>query len=57
MRGYTAEQLAERVGVINHGELILVQDKDRLMRELGEKQLHLHLSEPLTALPEDGAAR
>ena len=32
-----AEQMADRIGVINHGELILVQDKDRLMRELGEK--------------------
>ena len=41
-----AEQMADRIGVINHGELILVQDKDRLMRELGTKQLHLHLAKP-----------
>lgn len=46
-----AEQLADRVGVINHGELILVRDKDLLMRELGKKQLMLTLSEPLAALP------
>jgi ABC-2 type transport system ATP-binding protein len=47
-----AEQMADRIGVINHGELILVQDKDRLMRELGTKQLHLQLTGPLAALPE-----
>ena len=46
-----AEQLAERVGVINHGELILVQEKDRLMQEMGKKHLTLHLSEPLDAIP------
>ena len=47
-----AEQLADRVGVINHGELILVEDKDKLMREMGRKELTLHLSEPLAAVPE-----
>jgi ABC-2 type transport system ATP-binding protein len=46
-----AEQLADRVGVINHGEIILVQEKERLMRELGKKQLALHLHESLTSIP------
>ncbi len=46
-----AEQLADRIGVINHGEIILVQEKNRLMRELGKKELVLHLSEPLPAVP------
>jgi len=52
-----AEQLADRVGVINHGELILVQEKDRLMREMGKKQLLLHLSDPLSGIPESLAGR
>ena len=47
-----AEQMAERIGVINRGELILVQDKHELMSKLGKKQLRLQLHEPLTALPE-----
>jgi ABC-2 type transport system ATP-binding protein len=47
-----AEQLADRVGVINHGELILVEDKDKLMNEMGSKELTLHLSEPVRELPE-----
>jgi ABC-2 type transport system ATP-binding protein len=46
-----AEQLADRVGIIDHGELILVREKDLLMRELGKKHLMLSLSEPLTGLP------
>ncbi len=46
-----AEQLAERVGVINHGEIILVEEKDRLMRELGKKQLALHLCDELADIP------
>ena len=46
-----AEQMADRIGVINHGEIILVQDKDRLMRELGSKQLVLELQEQLRELP------
>ena len=46
-----AEKLADRVGVINHGEIIIVQEKDRLMRELGKKQLSLHLHEPLQIIP------
>ena len=43
-----AEQMADRVGVINHGELILVEDKDRLMREMGKKELTLSLSASLS---------
>lgn len=46
-----AEQMADRVGVINHGEIILVQDKARLMRELGKKQLFLLLNQPLAEIP------
>lgn len=46
-----AEQLADRVGVINNGEIILVEDKDKLMRELGKKQLVLHLQEALQEVP------
>ena len=46
-----AEQMADRIGVINHGEIILVQDKNRLMRELGSKQLVLELQERLRELP------
>jgi ABC-2 type transport system ATP-binding protein len=47
-----AEEMADRVGVISRGELILVEDKATLMRQLGKKQLTLHLQEPLAAVPE-----
>ncbi len=46
-----AEEMADRIGVINKGELVLVEDKTVLMRKLGKKQLTLHLREPLAALP------
>jgi len=46
-----AEEMADRVGVINHGELILVEDKIALMRKLGRKQLTLHLQSPLGSIP------
>ncbi len=46
-----AEEMADRIGVISRGELILVEDKDVLMRKLGKKQLTLHLQEPLGAAP------
>jgi ABC-2 type transport system ATP-binding protein len=46
-----AEQMADRIGVINHGELLLVEDKDSLMRKLGKKQLLLSLAEPLAGVP------
>jgi ABC-2 type transport system ATP-binding protein len=47
-----AEQIADRIGIINHGEIILVQEKARLMRELGSKQLVLELQEQLRELPQ-----
>jgi ABC-2 type transport system ATP-binding protein len=47
-----AELMADRIGVINHGELILVEDKAELMRKLGTKQLTLHLQKKLEAVPE-----
>ena len=46
-----AEQMADRVGVINHGEVILVRETASLMRELGRKQLSLALNEPLASIP------
>jgi ABC-2 type transport system ATP-binding protein len=51
-----AEEMADRVGVINKGELILVEDKAELMRKLGKKQLTLQLAEPLAAVPATLAA-
>jgi ABC-2 type transport system ATP-binding protein len=47
-----AEQMADRVGVINHGEIILVEEKDKLMQDLGKKQLALELNDCLTELPD-----
>ena len=46
-----AEEMADRVGVINKGELILVEEKNELMKKLGRKVLHLQLAEPLSAVP------
>jgi ABC-2 type transport system ATP-binding protein len=46
-----AEEMADRIGVIHHGELIVVEEKSALMRKLGKRQLTLHLKEPLTAVP------
>jgi ABC-2 type transport system ATP-binding protein len=46
-----AEDMADRVGVINKGELIVVEEKAALMQKLGKKQLRLQLHEPLAALP------
>jgi ABC-2 type transport system ATP-binding protein len=46
-----AEQMADRIGVINRGELILVEDKDELMRKLGRKQLTLSLHSKLAVIP------
>ncbi|GGK17579.1 ABC transporter ATP-binding protein [Salinarimonas ramus] len=50
-----AEEMADRVGVINKGEILLVEEKTTLMRKLGRRELTLHLREPLAALP-DGVA-
>ena len=46
-----AEEMAERIGVIRRGEIVLVQDKSRLMHQLGRKRLTLQLQRPLSALP------
>ncbi len=46
-----AEEMADRIGVINKGEIILVEEKTELMRKLGQKRLTLELEEPLGALP------
>src|ERR1700733_4241261 len=47
-----AEEMADRIGVISNGELILVEDKNRLMKKLGKKQLTLHLQGQMSAIPE-----
>jgi ABC-2 type transport system ATP-binding protein len=46
-----AEEMADRVGVINKGEIILVEDKVELMHKLGKKQLAIELRDPMTAIP------
>lgn len=46
-----AEEMADRIGVITKGELIVVQEKHELMRKLGKKQLVLELQKPLDAIP------
>jgi ABC-2 type transport system ATP-binding protein len=50
-----AEEMADRIGVINQGELILVEEKVALMRKLGKKHLIVHLQKPLDAIPESVA--
>ena len=47
-----AEEIADRIGIVTKGEILLVEEKDELMRKLGKKQLILDLVEPLTSLPE-----
>src|SRR5512143_596675 len=51
-----AEEMADRIGVINKGEIILVEEKAELMRKLGKKQLTLHLQKKIDALPDGLAA-
>ncbi len=46
-----AEEMADRIGVIRDGEIILVEDKTRLMSKLGKKELRLHLQKPLEQIP------
>ncbi len=46
-----AEEMADRIGVISKGEIILIEDKTQLMRKLGKKQLTLQLQSPLAAIP------
>jgi ABC-2 type transport system ATP-binding protein len=48
-----AEEMADRIGIISKGEIILVEDKARLMQKLGKRQLTLHLQAPLAAVPAD----
>src|SRR5258705_5724959 len=51
-----AEEMADRIGVINKGEIILVEDKVELMRKLGKKQLTLHLHDRIESIPAQLAA-
>ena len=46
-----AEEMADRIGVVNHGELVVVDEKKALMKKLGKRQLTLTLQEPLAAIP------
>ncbi|MFN2306447.1 MAG: ABC transporter ATP-binding protein [Paracoccaceae bacterium] len=46
-----AEAIADRIGVISKGELLLVEDKAALMTRMGQKMLHIHLSQPTEAVP------
>ncbi len=48
-----AEEMADRIGVISKGEIILVEEKAALMQKLGKKQLKMHLQNPLAAIPAD----
>jgi ABC-2 type transport system ATP-binding protein len=52
-----AEEMADRIGVIHKGEIILVEEKNLLMRKLGRKQLTLHLQHPLERVPPQLAGR
>src|SRR6185369_11036504 len=51
-----AEQMADRIGIINRGEIILVEDKTTLMAKLGKKQLIVHLAQPIHAVPSELAS-
>lgn len=46
-----AEEMADRIGVIRHGEIILVEEKNQLMAKLGKKELRLQLQSPLESIP------
>lgn len=46
-----AEEMADRIGIIRQGEIILIDDKAALMRKLGTKQLSIYLQQPLTTIP------
>ncbi len=46
-----AEEMADRIGVVNNGELVVVDEKKALMKKLGKRQLTLTLQEPLAAIP------
>jgi ABC-2 type transport system ATP-binding protein len=47
-----AEEMADRIGIISHGEIILVEEKAELMRKLGKKQMTLHLQNALASIPD-----
>jgi ABC-2 type transport system ATP-binding protein len=51
-----AQEMADRIAVINHGKIIVIDEKENLMRKLGKKQLTLNLSRPLTAIPPELAS-
>jgi len=51
-----AEEIADRVGIINDGKLILVEEKNSLMQKLGKKQLIIDIKEPIKVIPESLAA-
>jgi ABC-2 type transport system ATP-binding protein len=51
-----AEEMADRIGVINKGALVLVEEKTELMKKLGKKQLTLHLKEPIQVVPRELAS-
>lgn len=51
-----AEDMADRIGVINKGEILLIEDKKELMRKLGKKLLTLQLEQPLASIPSELAA-
>lgn len=48
-----AEEMADRIGVVNKGELIVVEEKSKLMQQLGKKELHLELKTPLQIIPSE----
>ena len=47
-----AEAIADRIGVINNGQILLVEDKDTLMQQMGKKQLHIALQDAIETIPE-----
>jgi len=51
-----AEEMADRIGIINKGQLMLVEEKKALISKLGRRELRLHLAQPLAAVPESLAA-
>ena len=51
-----AEEMADRIGVINKGALVLVEEKKELMKKLGKKQLTLHLQKPIQRIPQELAS-
>jgi ABC-2 type transport system ATP-binding protein len=48
-----AEEIADRIGVINKGEIIVIEEKNKLMKKLGKKQLTLNLQTPINKIPEE----